>query len=298
GGARQGRGPARPAAGRRGGRDRGRRRTRPRSGAPGAPGRAAAGSTPPARRGRDCACAAPRIDGPWLPMGIARSRLPSRRFRHGPAVWAGRPGGPPGKMAVLGRDGGCASRLPAGEPGRAPSRSCLRSAVIAWPRGGSGPWDPACQRGASERRRRTPSSVATPMPRMLRPAASSATALLPVPANPTPPVPDAPPPPPAEPLDPPTELPGIEVVDSPTELLGPVLVVVSPDVVVVPPDVVVVVPDVVVVPEVVVVDCPGPHPVTQNTLYLVSAPWEPSALTVSLTWNPSLGWGSVPVKAR
>lgn len=35
----------------------------------------------------------------------------------------------------------------------------------------------------------------------------------------------------------------------------------------------------------------GEH-VTQNTFCFVSAPIDPSASTVSLTWNPSLGWGS------
>src|SRR4029450_3832754 len=50
------------------------------------------------------ACAAPRIDGPWLPMGIARSRLPSRRLRHGPAVWSARPGWRPGKMTGMASD--------------------------------------------------------------------------------------------------------------------------------------------------------------------------------------------------
>jgi hypothetical protein len=39
------------------------------------------------------------------------------------------------------------------------------------------------------------------------------------------------------------------------------------------------------------------QPVTQKTLCLVSAPWEPSALTVSLTWNPCCGCGSMPVKS-
>lgn len=35
----------------------------------------------------------------------------------------------------------------------------------------------------------------------------------------------------------------------------------------------------------------GEH-VTQNTFCFVSAPIDPSASTVSLTWNPWLGWGS------
>ncbi len=50
-----------------------------------------------------------------------------------------------------------------------------------------------------------------------------------------------------------------------------------------------------VVDEVVVVvdDGGGASPqVTQNTLCLVSAPWEPSAWIVSLTWYPCVGWGS------
>ena len=53
----------------------------------------------------------------------------------------------------------------------------------------------------------------------------------------------------------------------------------------------------VVVVDVVVVG-PGTHPLDQNTLCLTSAPWEPSALMVSLTWKPWLGWGSMPVKSR
>ena len=58
-------------------------------------------------------------------------------------------------------------------------------------------------------------------------------------------------------------------------------------------------PDVlVVVPEVVVVVGPGPQPLTQNTLCLTSAPWEPSAWMVSLTWTPWFGWGSIPVRSR
>jgi hypothetical protein len=48
---------------------------------------------------------------------------------------------------------------------------------------------------------------------------------------------------------------------------------------------------------VVVVVPGGGQPVTQNTLYLVSAPWEPSALIVSLTWKPWLGCGWIPVKS-
>jgi hypothetical protein len=39
------------------------------------------------------------------------------------------------------------------------------------------------------------------------------------------------------------------------------------------------------------------QPVTQKTLCLTSAPCEPSALIVSLTWNPCCGWGSMPVKS-
>jgi hypothetical protein len=52
---------------------------------------------------------------------------------------------------------------------------------------------------------------------------------------------------------------------------------------------------VLVVVEVVVTG--GGQPVTQNTLCLTSAPWEPSALIVSLTWKPWLGCGSIPVKS-
>jgi hypothetical protein len=39
------------------------------------------------------------------------------------------------------------------------------------------------------------------------------------------------------------------------------------------------------------------QPVTQKTLCFTSAPWEPSALIVSLTWNPCCGCGSMPVKS-
>ena len=62
---------------------------------------------------------------------------------------------------------------------------------------------------------------------------------------------------------------------------------------------VVVAPEVeVVVPEVVVVVELGPQPVTQNTLCFTSAPWDPSAWMVSLTWKPCTGWGSIPVRSR
>jgi hypothetical protein len=40
------------------------------------------------------------------------------------------------------------------------------------------------------------------------------------------------------------------------------------------------------------------QPVTQKTLCLTSAPWEPSALIVSLTWTPCCGCGSMPVTSR
>jgi hypothetical protein len=61
---------------------------------------------------------------------------------------------------------------------------------------------------------------------------------------------------------------------------------------------VVVAPEVeVVVPEVVVAGL-GPQPVTQNTLCFTSAPWDPSAWRVSLTWKPCTGWGSIPVRSR
>jgi hypothetical protein len=46
---------------------------------------------------------------------------------------------------------------------------------------------------------------------------------------------------------------------------------------------------VVVVVVVVLVVVGDRQPVTQNTLYLVSAPWEPSAWMVSFTWTPWLG---------
>ena len=39
------------------------------------------------------------------------------------------------------------------------------------------------------------------------------------------------------------------------------------------------------------------QPVTQKTLCFTSAPCEPSAFTVSLTWNPCCGWGSMPAKS-
>jgi hypothetical protein len=55
---------------------------------------------------------------------------------------------------------------------------------------------------------------------------------------------------------------------------------------------------VVVVSSVVVVVGPGTQPVTQKTLCLTSAPWLPSALMVSLTWKPWVGWGVMPVKSR
>jgi hypothetical protein len=79
------------------------------------------------------------------------------------------------------------------------------------------------------------------------------------------------------------------------------LVEVAPDVVVMPEVLVasdvVVAPEVVVAPDVVVVGA-GTQPVTQKTLCLTSAPWEPSALTVNLTWTPWLGWGWMPVRSR
>ena len=62
-----------------------------------------------------------------------------------------------------------------------------------------------------------------------------------------------------------------------TDVLVAPEVVVSPAVVEVAPEVEVA-PDVLVVPEVVVVVGAGTQPVTQNTLWLVSAPWLPSAL--------------------
>ena len=102
----------------------------------------------------------------------------------------------------------------------------------------------------------------------------------------------------------------LDVVDDVLEVVGSVVVVVLEvvgSVVVVVLEVVVgrvvvvvlVVVDVEVVVLVVVevVVTGGGQPVTQNTLYLVSAPWEPSALIVSLTWKPWLGCGSIPVKS-
>ena len=67
------------------------------------------------------------------------------------------------------------------------------------------------------------------------------------------------------------------------------LVEVAPDVVVMP--------EVLVAPDVVVVGA-GAQPVTQKTLCLTSAPWEPSALMVNLTWTLWLGWGSMPLRSR
>jgi hypothetical protein len=50
--------------------------------------------------------------------------------------------------------------------------------------------------------------------------------------------------------------------------------------------------------EVVELDVGGvSQPVTQKTLCLTSAPRDPSALIVSLTWNPCFGCGSIPVKS-
>jgi hypothetical protein len=101
----------------------------------------------------------------------------------------------------------------------------------------------------------------------------------------------------------------LEVVDDVLEVVGSVVVVVLEvvvgSVVVVVLEVVVgrvvvvvlVVVEVVVLVVVEVVVTGGGQPVTQNTLYLVSAPWEPSALIVSLTWKPWLGCGSIPVKS-
>jgi hypothetical protein len=40
------------------------------------------------------------------------------------------------------------------------------------------------------------------------------------------------------------------------------------------------------------------QPVTQKTLCFTSAPCEPSAFTVSLTWNPCCWWGSMPAKSN
>jgi hypothetical protein len=42
----------------------------------------------------------------------------------------------------------------------------------------------------------------------------------------------------------------------------------------------------------------SPQPVTQNTLYLGSAPCDPSAWIVSLTWKPWIGCGVTPVKSN
>jgi hypothetical protein len=100
----------------------------------------------------------------------------------------------------------------------------------------------------------------------------------------------------------------LDVVEDVLEVVGSVVVVVLEVVVgsvVVVLEVVVgrvvvvvlVVVDVEVVVLVEVVVTGGGQPVTQNTLYLVSAPCEPSALIVSLTWKPWLGCGWIPVKS-
>ena len=75
----------------------------------------------------------------------------------------------------------------------------------------------------------------------------------------------------------------VEVVLPPVELVGSTVLVVG---------------FVVVVGAMVVVVGAGTQPVDQKTLCLTSAPWEPSALMVSLTWKPWLGWGWMPVKSR
>ena len=106
------------------------------------------------------------------------------------------------------------------------------------------------------------------------------------------------------------EPPGAEVEDPPTSAVVVVFrlvldapeVEVAPEVLVAPevelPLVVVVSPEVLVEGFVVVVVPGGWQPVTQKTLCLTSAPLEPSALTVSFTWKPWFGWGSIPVKSR
>ena len=94
---------------------------------------------------------------------------------------------------------------------------------------------------------------------------------------------------------------------TPAELLGAMeddappppwleLVVPWPALVVVAPEVVVAI-EVYVDFEMVVVVSSPPQPVTQNTLYLVSAPCEPSAWTVSFTWTPCRGWGVMPLRS-
>ena len=91
------------------------------------------------------------------------------------------------------------------------------------------------------------------------------------------------------------------VVCSTVVVVSAPVVVVSAPVVVVCAPVVVVAPTVVVVAgSVVVVEVVGgvSQPVTQNTLYLVSAPWAPSAWMVSLTWTPWFGCGVIPVRSR
>src|SRR6266508_4838493 len=112
------------------------------------------------------------------------------------------------------------------------------------------------------------SKVPAPRPSSARPASSSETVFAPVNGRPGP----------AGPV-------GADEDAPPTaEVLLACWPVVAPDVVVAPE--VLVAPEELVAPEVVVVVVPGMQPVTQNTLCLVSAPCEPSAWIVSLTWKP------------
>src|SRR5215216_4235420 len=131
------------------------------------------------------------------------------------------------------------------------------------------------------------SRAAPPRPSRARPTTSSG--IVPAPVNGSTP--------------PPTELLGAEEPPMAVVVVASPLVLVPPEVEVMPdvevaPEVEVASLVVVVVPEVVVVVGAGPQPVTQKTLYLVSGPWEPSALMVSVTWKPCTGWGSMPVKSR
>src|SRR5215207_4155076 len=129
--------------------------------------------------------------------------------------------------------------------------------------------------------------LAPPRPTRARPTASSGSA----------------PPAPVNGSSPPAPPPGAVLEDPPTATVVVVspLLLVAPEVEDAPGLVVVVSPGLVVVvvpPGLVVVVGPGPQPVTQKTLCLTSAPWEPSAWMVSLTWTPWLAWGSMPVRSR
>src|SRR6266516_289703 len=128
-----------------------------------------------------------------------------------------------------------------------------------------------CARRQRVRRRRLASTTPAPMSRSSSPLAAIGRELAPVNGITPPPLPGGVV----------GGLPAGTLLVAPPrlELGAPVVVVVVPPVVVV-----------VVVPVL-------PQPVTQNTLYLVSAPCDPSAWMVSLTWTPCSGCGSMPVRS-